>query len=503
MPHKEKIADVCIIVEGTYPFVKGGVSSWVHQIVQNYKDLNFEIISITPSDKVTIKSKYEVPKNVKKIHVLPLRKTIKVPLFSRKKMKHIHYFKDFFNKFFDYKEFENLSKNIKNLSEKDKHNLLLESIYSEEVFDFINEFYTNNKKFNTKPYIDFFWSLRSIYYSFLNIFVYSLPKAKVYHTISTGYAGLVASLCKIQNPNSRLLLTEHGIYTRERKMDITISDWADRNHDEYNPKNSISVYKDMWEDTFSLISKITYEYCDEILSLNKKNNLIQINEGASEDKVYFVRNGVNLKRFEYKERKEINKEDYKIGFLGRVVKIKDVKTFIKAADIVLKEYPNGKFFIAGPTDEDEDYYETCKDLIEVLKLKEKVIFTGLVKPEEFLQEIDLMILTSLSEAQPLVIAEANACGVPCIATDVGGCAEMILGGAEDRSGKSGLITKSVNPLQTAEAILSLIKSPNLYNQFSINGRQRAINFYDENTFLLKYKKIYTENIKLSESNYGK
>lgn len=501
--HNKKISDVCIIVEGTYPFVKGGVSSWVHQLISNYPDFNFEIISITSSDKVNPSSKYEIPKNVKKIHILPLRKSFKVPIFSKKNMKYLNYFKKFFNNFFEYKEFEDLIKRIDSLNNKEKDNLLIDSIYSEEVFNYINEIYSKSNEFKTKPYIDFFWSLRSIYYSFLNIFVYPLPEAKVYHTISTGYAGLVATLCKIKNPNSRLLLTEHGIYTRERKMDITIADWADRNYKEYNPKNKISVYKDLWEDTFSLISKITYNYCDEIYSLNYKNNLIQIEEGADKNKVSFIRNGVDLSKFHYTERTEINPNNIRIGFLGRIVKIKDVKTYIKAAEIVLQSYPSAKFYIAGPTDEDEEYYQSCVDLIDVLNIKNNVLFSGLVKPDEFLQNIDLMILTSLSEAQPLVITEANACGVPCIATDVGGCAEMILGGAEDNLGSSGLITKSVHPYETAKAIIELIKNNFFYNQCSINGKNRADKFYDEKRFLDDYKNIYIKNISLSEEEYGK
>merc|ERR1711879_87514 len=111
-----------------------------------------------------------------------------------------------------------------------------------------------------KSYLDFFWSIKSVYHSFLSTLISDIPKAKVYHTISTGYAGLYASICKIKYPQSKLLLTEHGIYTRERKMDITISDWADRDYQAYNPKESISLYKNIWAEAFKRISLITYKY---------------------------------------------------------------------------------------------------------------------------------------------------------------------------------------------------------------------------------------------------
>jgi len=493
----KKTVDVCLIVEGSYPYVRGGVASWIHQILNNYPHLTFDIVTLVASDNEKYTLKYELPKNVNKVHHIYIRKKVERSIFAPKKFKGFKNIESFISKFFSFKEYEKVIKSIQGLSESKRNRLMQEALYSEEVFDYINKFYKNSE-FKSKSYLDFFWSLRSIYYSFLNVVVHKVPKAKVYHTISTGYAGLFASVCKVQYPDSRLLLTEHGIYTRERKMDITIADWADRNYEAYNPKKSISLYKDIWAQAFKLISKITYRYCDEIISLNHKNNLIQIKEGAKRRKVYFVRNGINIQKFKFKLRESIDPLNIKIGFLGRVVKIKDVKTFIKAAKIVVLKYPNAQFLVAGPTDEDKNYFESCKNLISIFKLEENIKFIGLVKPNEFLEEIDLMVLTSLSEGQPLVLSEANASGVPCIATDVGGCKEMLEGGAEDTVGISGLITKSVNPKQTAEAIFTYIENKEFYKESSLNGKKRVDLFYNEEDFLKNYKNIYEKNIKLSK-----
>ncbi len=490
------ISDICLIIEGSYPYVKGGVASWVHQITTNYPNINFELVVIVASDKEIYNLKYELPSNIKKIHHVYIKRSIRTPVFSIRKMKKIELIKKFFANYFNFDSFEEVVKYLLSLSTKQKERLLKEALYSQEVFDYMNELYENSK-FREKSYIDFFWSIKAIYNTFLNILLSYIPKAKVYHTISTGYAGLFASICKIKYPMSRLLLTEHGIYTRERKMDITISDWVDRDHQAYNPKESISLYKNIWAEAFKRVSLITYHYSNEIISLNEKNNLIQISEGASKEKVYFVRNGVNLENFSFKERKMINSDNPIIGFLGRIVKIKDVKTFIKSANYVLQKYPNAKFLIAGPTQEDEEYYKICEKLIFSLKLENNINFLGSVNPKEFLDQIDIMVLTSLSEGQPLVIAEANASGVPCVATDVGGCKEMIEGAGEDKEGISGIITASVNPKETADAIFKFIQNPIFYNQCSINGRNRVIKFYNEINFLAKYKKIYQKNIDLS------
>lgn len=496
---KKKTPDICIIVEGSYPYIKGGVSSWVHQILENYSEFTFDLVVLVASDKEKYELQYKIPKNVNKIHHVYIRKSVKKPLFSLKSLFMNDKFQKFIDNFFRYKDYEKIVTEIQTLSSNKKTRLLQEVLYSKDAYDYLNNIY-DNSSFNTKSYLDYYWSLKSIYFSFFNVLLSNIPKAKVYHTISTGYAGLFSSMCKIKNPKARVIITEHGIYTRERKMDITIADWADRNHEAYNPKNSISLYKEIWEKSFNLVSKITYKYCDEIISLNEKNNKIQINEGAKKRKVFFVRNGINLNKFKFKLREKINPNNPKIGFLGRIVKIKDVKTYIKSAKIVCEKYPNSEFLIAGPTSEDEKYYESCKNLIDALELNNQIKFIGLVQSNEFLEEIDLMVLTSLSEGQPLVLSEANACGVPCIATDVGGCKEMLEGSTEDTCGISGIITKSLNPKETADAIIKFIEDENFYKNASKNGRLRAETFYNETNFLNSYREIYTRNISKSKVN---
>lgn len=280
---KKKIPDICLIVEGTYPYVKGGVSSWVHQILENYNEFTFDIVVLVASDKEKYKAQYTIPKNVNKIHHIYIRKNIKRPIFSIKKIFLNEKIQKFINNFFNFKDFETIIKEIQALSTNQKNKLLREVLYSKDAFNYLNTVY-DNSSFKNKSYIDYYWSLKSIYFSFFNIILADIPKAKVYHTISTGYAGLFASICKIQNPHSRLIITEHGIYTRERKMDITIADWADRNYEAYNPANSVLLYKEIWGNAFKLVSKITYKYSDEIISLNEKNNKIQIKEGAKKRK---------------------------------------------------------------------------------------------------------------------------------------------------------------------------------------------------------------------------
>ena len=57
-------ADVCLLLEGTYPFVPGGVSSWVHQIVSSMPDVRFAVVHVSPTPGHYRERVFEVPDNV-------------------------------------------------------------------------------------------------------------------------------------------------------------------------------------------------------------------------------------------------------------------------------------------------------------------------------------------------------------------------------------------------------------------------------------------------------
>ena len=64
------MSKICLITEGTYPISIGGVSKWIHTIVSNMPNVEFEIISLVPDNN--LKFQYNLPSNVKKIHFWPI-----------------------------------------------------------------------------------------------------------------------------------------------------------------------------------------------------------------------------------------------------------------------------------------------------------------------------------------------------------------------------------------------------------------------------------------------
>ncbi|HRF57575.1 MAG TPA: GT4 family glycosyltransferase PelF [Campylobacterales bacterium] len=481
-------AKICLIIEGSYPYVSGGVASWAHQLIAGLSEYEFEIVALRAKEEEGLQPLYTLAPNVKALHHIYLGDAVKKPLFTPRKLSVKNEVLAALSDFPELSSFEPLAKAF--YATKNKQKLKQEIVYSLDAYEMIEAAYGGFALVG-KSFLDFFWNIRSLYLGVSNVMLSNIPKADIYHTVSTGYAGIYAAFCKINNPDSKMILTEHGIYTRERNMEVCLSAWPDIDKDAYLPEDGIGIYKNLWQASFKAMSTVCYKNAEKIISLHGKNNQIQIKEGADPAKVSTIRNGVDLSMFAYRDRMSMSAPAV-IGFLGRVVKIKDVKTFIRAADIVLKKYPDTIFLIAGPFDEDKEYFDECQKVVELLGLDGKLNFLGKTPSKEFFDKIDLMILTSLSEGQPLVISEAAGCGAPCVATDVGGCKEMIEGGEGDDIGVAGLLTPSSNPSATADAIMFMIENPDFYAKCSENARTRAQKFYDEKTLFTEYRRVYGE-----------
>ncbi len=485
-------SDVCLILEGTYPYIHGGVSSWVHQLITALKDIHFSLMIILPNREYIKEMKYKIPENVvdirqvfihdQDIEIKKIKISNKNVAYSQLETFVIQASQGDISKFDDIYQYFLPDNNTINLYD------LLFSKHGWDLITNIYKFFKLNISF-----IDYFWTYRFTILPVIQVMRADLPDAAIYHCISTGYAGLLGSIAKLKN-NSALLLTEHGIYTKERKIEIAQASWIyDEKTKEARPQKTMSFFKQWWISTFSLMSKICYHQCSEIVTLFEENQKLQLQCGAQQSKLSIIPNGIDLKGFSPTERK-INhgQKKFTIGFVGRVVPIKDVKTFIKACKIVAQYLPEIEILVMGPTDEDEIYYHECALLRDMLELKNNMTFTGPVNVKEYYKKIDLIVLTSESEAQPLVILEANAMGVPVVSSDVGACRELLEGRLpQDKIiGSSGLITGVGSPDETAKAILDLLSSPDKYSSMSKAGIKRVTEFYNQDDLFARYLNLY-------------
>lgn len=491
------MVDVCLVVEGTYPYIRGGVSSWVHQLITNLPNTNFGIIHIAARADAAREFRYDVPANVTVLEDVYLHEYHYMEKPKYKKYKQS--WKDVYLQFHQevsQNQYHSLE-TIVNTFHSHKSFLSFEEMtFSPESWSMVEKFYQESDP--NQSFIDFFWTWRYTHMPIFKILNQKLPEAKVYHTVSTGFAGVCAVIAKMKY-KAALLLTEHGIYTRERKLEIEDAQWIYQAQTAIDKQEKKDFFKKIWIRFFQFTGRITYEYADLIVTLCESNRAIELSEGADRRKTQIIPNGIFTERYQ-DLRKKFNErpktKPYIIGFVGRVVSIKDVKTLIRALKIVYDRVPDISLLVIGPTDEELDYYQECLDLIKVLDIESIITFTGQANLDDYYYKLDLMVLTSISEGQPLVILEASCVGIPVIATDVGSCRELLYGiTTEDQQiGKSGLITDVASPQGTAEAIITLLEDDDLRHRYGENGKLRVDRYYQQQDLLAAYNTLY-ENLK--------
>ena len=177
-----------------------------------------------------------------------------------------------------------------------------------------------------------------------------------------------------------------------------------------------------------------------------------------------------------------------IGAILRVTPIKDVKTLIQAFGFAKERVSALKLWIMGSWEEDEAYAQECADLVEAMGISD-VVFTGKIDIREYLGRMDMTILTSISEGQPLTILESFAARKPVIATDVGNCKGLILG-ENDAFGEAGIVTHIMNVEEIAQAMVDMARDEPMRRRMGDNGYRRVEAGYQFKHMKQTYRDIY-------------
>jgi glycosyltransferase involved in cell wall biosynthesis len=464
-----------MLVEGSYPYVTGGVASWIQMVIQSMPEHEFIIHSIGAEEKQKGQFKYQLPANLTAIHEVFLDSilNLKNPPTAKYKLSQ--------------QECSNLAVLLSGAAGLDFDLLLhtirfstqsknpLDIFMSFEFFEAIKEGY--RKDFALLPFTEFFWTVRSMLLPFFYILKQDFPAADLYHSVATGYAGVVGSVASTIY-NKPLLLTEHGIYSREREEELIKCSWVKGD------------FKSLWIKFFYSLASITYQKAAKVFTLFNRNLETQVELGCPREKISIIPNGINLSQYENLPQKDAHDTAVNIGAIVRVVPIKDILTMIRSFAIVKQRIPNAKLYIMGTKEEDKEYYAACERLVASLSLAD-VIFTGNVNIKEYIGKMDIMMLTSISEGQPLAVIEAMAAKKPVVATDVGCCKELMYG-VNDGIGPAGIIVTVIDFEGMAKAVIQLAKNPELRQEMGVNGYERARRNHQLQDFINQYKEVYRD-----------
>ena len=461
---------ICLVLEGCYPYVHGGVSTWMHGYIQAMPEHEFVLWVIGAHAADRGKFVYELPGNVVEVHEVFLDDALRLSGEQEEA-----YYND--------REREALRRLV-SLSNPDWDVLFdifqrrrvhpLSFLQSRAFMDIFRDVCLAEYPYT--PFADAFHTMRSMLLPVLYLLGSEVPVADVYHAISTGYGGLLACLGSGVH-HAPVLLTEHGIYTREREEEIIRADWV------------VPSFKDRWIRFFYLLSEEIYRRAFRVTSLFHNARKTQIDMGCDADKCLVIPNGIQFDRF-----KDIPlKPDdgwVDIGAVVRLAPIKDVKTMIYAFFELHERLPKVRLHIMGGVD-DEEYGAECHALVDTLGVRD-LIFTGRVNVVEYMEKLDFTILTSISEGQPLSVLESLAARRPCVTTEVGCCRELLEGAPGDDFGVAGFVTPPMYRKGLADAMERMCTSRARRIEMGERGQRRVATFFLHEQMLANYRALYDE-----------
>lgn len=175
-----------------------------------------------------------------------------------------------------------------------------------------------------------------------------------------------------------------------------------------------------------------------------------------------------------------------IGSIGNHIPAKDLDTWIDTIDILVnkKGLDHLRFVQIGTF---TDHTEKFKDRIVELQLEKYVNFLGYMpKASNFIEQFDMLLLTSKSEGLPQVIYEAMYHKTPVVSTNVGGIPEVIT------HRENGFLSSKENPASLADNVIALLKNKTLAEEFTKKSFEKLIPKFTSENMAMETLKVYQE-----------
>jgi glycosyltransferase involved in cell wall biosynthesis len=269
---------------------------------------------------------------------------------------------------------------------------------------------------------------------------------QVLYSYQGDIARFIAWLATRGIPNAKLIW---GIQGSGQRNTLTLNDW----------RESLPFYLCKW------VSASVHL----MVSGSNAGYISRKAKGYSCPKQIVIFYGIDINQFQLDPRARVRMrsewgvpEDEKlIGRIARLAPDKGYPTFLEAAALLSKERKDVRFVIAG--DGPESYKRQLQLLSQELGLTERLIWAGARQDMSAVYNaLDILCSSSDSEGFGLTVAEAMACGVPCVATDVGDSAKIV--------GDKGIVVPPGNPQILADGLKTMLHRLHGINPLELRER---------------------------------
>lgn len=245
-----------------------------------------------------------------------------------------------------------------------------------------------------------------------------------------------------------------------------------------------------WPDVVNRLNRMLTPITDGFIGVAQEHGrYLREVERFPAHKVFVIPNGVDVQRFQPgpadpKLRAEfgLDASNPVAGIVAALRPEKNHEQFLTAAAKVRAELPAARFLIVG----DGETRPALEQLCQELGLTEAVIFAGTRSDvPELLSLMDVVVLTSHMEANPVTVLEAMACGKPFVAPRVGSIPETIV------EGETGYLTTPGSDEETAARLLDILRSPERAAAMGQAARRRVVDHYSLECMVNGYQDLIT------------
>uniref|UniRef100_UPI0031D360FC GT4 family glycosyltransferase PelF n=1 Tax=Streptomyces hawaiiensis TaxID=67305 RepID=UPI0031D360FC len=466
---------VTMLTEGTYPHVHGGVSTWCDQLVKGMPEVDFHIVSLTGTGREPVT--WELPPNVRRHTSVPTwgpRPGRARPPYGRARRRFTESYERFLLSFLDPCSHADFGESLYELAELARNGRLSAALRTESALRSLMWIWAMPHLPTAvgDPTVHDALTATDLLEHALRPLGVRIPEdaeGTVAHAVSSGLATLPA-LAARHLDGVPFLLTEHGIYLRERYLGY-------RHGAQRRPVKAfmLGFYREL--------NSCGYRAADLITPCNQYNRRWEERGGADADKIRTVYNGVDPAAFPHAGPEP---DVPTLTWCGRVDPIKDLETLIRAYAMVRAEIPATRLRLFGPVPPGGEEYRTrLEKLAAELGVTDGLTFEGRISEVwRAYAAGHLVMLSSISEGFPFSIIEAMSCGRTTVSTDVGGVREAV--------GDTGLVVPPREPEKMAAAALTLLKDDRRRLRLGESSRQRVIDRFTLRRSVDAFRTIYKE-----------
>jgi glycosyltransferase involved in cell wall biosynthesis len=298
-----------------------------------------------------------------------------------------------------------------------------------------------------------------------------LPRTDLTHTTAAGTCGL-ASLVAYWEHGTPMLVTDHGVYLRERYLAIS--------------EATFSFFQKWFLTRLSqYISRLCYATAAVVAPVCDYNRRWEERLGTDPAKIRTIYNGISTDDFRPAPKPAATADRPTVVAAAHVYPLKDIETMIRSCAVARESVPTVQYRVYGALDVNPEYVTRCRALISQLDLTDHVLLQGFHdRPTLLYHEGDLSVLSSISEGFPYAVLESMACERPVVATDVGGVSEAV--------GDGGLVVPPRDAKALGTGVATLLKDSDRRLDMARRARRRVLDTFRLNDAMTQYRTLYDE-----------